>query len=772
MKLLLAVSMILAMIMFGACIFKTYKEKNKRELADIVRIVLELGLGIVLVNFVSLLVADRTVVIVCYCLYFSMADWMIFFLFKFTTYFIGRGKEFERIMKVKVVYALLGLDTVFMLLNIFFENQFTVKESVLFNTELYYYIEPTPFFYIHFVFVMLMALFGAANLYYRAFHSPVFYRKKYLLIAVVQTALMIMNVLMTEAAIDFSVLGYIIEGLVIYYCALVYTPQRLVSKTLSQVSEHMSVGLYVLDKEGAVLYYNDSVKSLIAENSPPQNSENQSFAQWCELQYTNSSDSFITEKTFYKGNEEIILKIQFQRLFDTKKQIQGGYFIVNDVTSDYRKLRHEHYLATHDALTGIYNKEYFYKKCEQYINEYSSSELLMICTDIKDFKMINDFFGTKHGDNVLTSYAEILKNNLNNSLVYGRIGNDIFGILILKNDFDEKKYADEIQKPFSCIGDTGSAYQMINYMGIYEIKNTSLPVSVMCDRAKMAINSVKGDYHKRVAYYDDVLRSNIMHEKELISELDKAIREEQFQMYLQPQMSSDGKMLGGEALVRWIHPVKGRIMPNDFIPVFEKNGLISEVDLFIWEVACRQLRKWKDEGKEDLYISVNISPRDFYFLNIHKVFTDLISKYNLDPKSLKLEITETAVVMDFNRQLELISRLRQSGFVVEMDDFGSGYSSLNMLKDIHVDVLKIDMAFLRKAEDEERSKIILQMIISLSNQLGMPVITEGVESAEQVRFLTEMGCDMFQGYYFAKPMPVENFEELYELNRREMSVQR
>ena len=206
----------------------------------------------------------------------------------------------------------------------------------------------------------------------------------------------------------------------------------------------------------------------------------------------------------------------------------------------------------------------------------------------------------------------------------------------------------------------------------------------------------------------------IRSEQELIRDLDDAISQKQLQMYLQPQVSADGKILGAEALVRWKHPVKGMI-----------------------------------------------SPRDFYFLDVYQVFTELVETYAINPKNLKLEIAETAVVMDFKRQLELISKLRHYGFVVEMDDFGSGYSSLNMLKDIYVDVLKIDMVFLRKAEDEERSEKILQMIIALSKELGMPVITEGVETVEQVQFLNEMGCDMFQGYYFAKPMEVEQFEKLY-----------
>lgn len=203
------------------------------------------------------------------------------------------------------------------------------------------------------------------------------------------------------------------------------------------------------------------------------------------------------------------------------------------------------------------------------------------------------------------------------------------------------------------------------------------------------------------------------------------------------------------------------ISPGQFIPVFEKNGLISDVDKYIWETACEKLREWKKEGREDLYISVNISPRDFYFLNLYEIFTGLVEKYEIKPQNLKLEITETAVIMDFNRQMELISRLRKYGFSVEMDDFGSGNSSLNLLKDMYVDVLKIDMVFLQKAQDEERSRKILQMIISLSKQLDMPVITEGVETESQVRFLDDMGCDIFQGYYFARPMPVDQFEEKY-----------
>ena len=285
----------------------------------------------------------------------------------------------------------------------------------------------------------------------------------------------------------------------------------------------------------------------------------------------------------------------------------------------------------------------------------------------------------------------------------------------------------------------------------------------MCDRALMAAATLKGNYRKQIAYYDDELRRSVLREQELTGELDDAIATRQFKMYLQPQMNGEGKMLGAEALVRWIHPVKGMISPAEFISVFERNGTITKLDYYMWETACMQLRKWKEEGREDLYISVNISPKDFFFMDVYKAFTELVAKHGISSASLKLEITETAMMSELERQRKLIGRLREAGFAVEMDDFGSGYSSLNMLKDTQVEYSFENqiLAFLGKTDNEDRASKILKMIVELSKQLEIPVITEGVETLDQVKFLREIGCDMFQGYYFAKPMEVSAFEEKY-----------
>jgi EAL domain-containing protein (putative c-di-GMP-specific phosphodiesterase class I) len=250
-----------------------------------------------------------------------------------------------------------------------------------------------------------------------------------------------------------------------------------------------------------------------------------------------------------------------------------------------------------------------------------------------------------------------------------------------------------------------------------------------------------------------------IHEQEIISSFNLALDRGEFHIYLQPQVKDDGTVVGGEALARWIHPDKGIVPPGQFISVLENANLIYQMDRYIWELAAKQLSLWKGTENEKYRISVNISPKDLQFLNIEVVFSELVEKYKIDPGKLNLEITETAIASNIGSCIELMTNLRNKGFLVEMDDFGSGYSSLNLLKDLKLDVLKIDMKFLDSTDDPQRAEIILENIIHMAQQLQMVVIAEGVETSDQLQMLREKGCDMFQGYYFSKPVDVLTFEK-------------
>ena len=757
MKVFIGVLLAFALAVMSMCILAMRHKEHK--LKKLVLIILSIAILIIANYELVLFLKDERMNLLAHSIYFIATNWILYFMLKFSIEF--SGSEFDHFVKRKLMIGLLAADSLSLFLNTVFCHLFTLYPVTQYNGEQFFAMNTHPVFYVHYFIIIMLVALCLISLFYRAFHSPLFYRSKYLTIALILVVLVISNILSFKQAIDFSIIGYALEGIALYYCVFVFTPQRLLQKTLLLVSRYMPVELIVLDVDGNVLYNNQFVEKLLEKDCLVLDENGEDFNIWCREMYFLRKDSEPRDYTFRAGSEKLILNVQSRIMADTHDKLQGCYFIIYDRTEEINKMREERFLATHDSLTGVYNKDYFCKMVSRYIGSHPDEELLIVCSNIKDFKMINDLFGSDAGDMILKSCADIIRSKETKAIVYGRLNNDNFAVLVRKSEFNEEQFMQRMQDVSSSVTGNGASYPLINYIGIYEIIDHTIPVSVMCDRAKLSISKIKGNYHKRITHYNETLRDNIRYESELVSDLKDAIAQKQLKMYLQPQVSSDGGMLGAEALIRWEHPKKGIISPGQFIPVFERNGLISDVDKYIWETACQKLHEWKDEGRDNLYISVNISPRDFYFLNIHEVFTDLAGKYDIDPKNLKLEITETAVIMDFNRQMELISKLRDYGFAVEMDDFGSGNSSLNMLKDIYVDVLKIDMVFLQKAQDEDRSRKILQMIISLSKQLGMPVITEGVETAEQVDFLNKMGCDIFQGYYFAKPMPVEQFEEKY-----------
>ena len=231
-------------------------------------------------------------------------------------------------------------------------------------------------------------------------------------------------------------------------------------------------------------------------------------------------------------------------------------------------------------------------------------------------------------------------------------------------------------------------------------------------------------------------------------------------MFLQPQVDAKGQVQGAEALVRWIHPEKGVVAPGRFMDTLEKTGLVYKLDKYMWEKAAQKLKEWKQK-EIPYYISVNISTKDFFFLDIYETFVQLIEQYEIEPERLKLEITETTLMSDFKENMKILGKLQAYGFQIEIDDFGSGYSSLNMLRNIKANVLKIDRDFLVATENEVRDQDILQSIVVLAEKIGMSVIVEGVETKKQLEMLIGMGCRMFQGYYFSKPLSVEKFEECY-----------
>lgn len=753
----------------GLLIFANYisirAQGKKNPLARALRQLIIVVIITVVTGVLAIFAPIESIALIAQCLHYAGTEWLLIFLLRFMEQYTEDvwSKGWAKIL----IYVMAAANTVSLLLNCVFHHivlcQYTdIGNGVMCNI----FTPKAPWYYLHLLFVYILAVFNLGILITQSIRTTKFYRRKYSLAMVMLFAAIAMEGFCGIMAypLDYALYAYVALAIFLIYYSIYYVPQGLITKILSYVVADSSNGVVCFDMIGKCIYANEVAMQIYG--NPRELFEMESiFRKEIGGKDFSKAEEEKWDREFVLNNHTLYFDMSFGKLHDEQKNYIGCYFLLQDKTEDRERLKQEHYRSTHDRLTGLYNREYFYECVKKLLADAQGEEYYMICTNIKDFKMINDLFGTETGDAILIRLAGMIGKLLPKKAVCGRLESDHFALCLPGRLFAEKDLIDGIHEVTEII--SSSEYQMMIHIGVYAIQNTDEEASVMCDRANIAISTIKDSYNRMIAYYDEKLMERVMSEKRLVNEFDSALEGKQFQMYLQPQVLSDGTVLGAEALVRWIHPERGMISPGEFIPVFENTGLIYRLDQYVWETAAKKLKEWKENGQEELHISVNISAKDFYYLDIYKTFVDLVEKYEISPSKLKLEITETALMMDLEKQLVLLDKLQSYGFHVEIDDFGSGYSSLNMLKNIHADVLKIDMGFLRETQDGERTRIILRMVVALAKQLQMTVITEGVEKKEQVDYLTEAGCDMFQGYYFARPIAVTEFEERYMSGKAE-----
>ncbi|MBQ7464533.1 MAG: EAL domain-containing protein [Lachnospiraceae bacterium] len=467
----------------------------------------------------------------------------------------------------------------------------------------------------------------------------------------------------------------------------------------------------------------------------------------------------ITLRLVNKYDVALYFTITIQTLQGLNNRMTRVTGCIQDVNTEMEIKSELEFRADYDSITGLYNSEAFYRKTMERIFLKNKSEFAMVAIDINRFRLINDRFGVEVGNNCLKELGKQITKSLPWDGIAGRYQADNFSVLIeYEKDQDILDYIEKLGMAFHFDAATRSGSTLS--FGIYKIVDRDIPVRLMCDRARLAKKEIKGNTLTNFAVYDDRIRLQQIRLAEMESEMQVALDRHEFIMYLQPKVDlQTNRICGAEALVRWQHPVKGLRMPGDFLPLFENNGFIKKIDEYMWETTAIYLAKLKEKGI-NIPISVNISRLHISNTDLISELVGLVKKYDIDPKMLELEITETMFVEDTENLYETMGKLKENGFVIEMDDFGSGYSSLNMLKDAPVDVIKIDRFFIDEVIDTKRGKVIVANSIAMSKQLGMKVIAEGVENIEQVEFLKSVNCDIAQGYYYSKPVPQEEFEKL------------
>lgn len=412
-----------------------------------------------------------------------------------------------------------------------------------------------------------------------------------------------------------------------------------------------------------------------------------------------------------------------------------------------------------DKLTLLYSQDFFFEYASQFDQRYPLQKMDAVVINFTRFHLLNELKGRMFGDQILSAMADGIRSTiLKTGGIAGRKDTDTFFAYIPHID-DYKIFIEKINEKLSSLL---KASETRLRLGVYTDTEKSLPILLRFDHAIQACNSIRNKAGEEICIYDNQMAEREVFNAHLLEDFEAAIEQKQFKVQYQPKFNITGdtpRLCSAEALVRWIHPELGFVRPDLFIPLFEENGLVTKLDRYVWEEAAKQIALWKKELGMTIPVSVNVSRVDIAAPDMTDFITKIVKENGLEAKDYMLEITESAYTSDSKHIIEVVEKLRSLGHKIEMDDFGSGYSSLNMLTSMPIDALKMDKAFIRNIQPGNKEMELVNLVLKIAQTLGVPVIAEGVETEEECRLLKEAGCDIIQGYYFSKPLPPEEFEK-------------
>jgi len=707
---------------------------------------------------VFIFISNKQIAVILDSIYFIGNTWMAFFIFRFSFEYTELYKRVKNYVKFYILACL--LDSLSFIVNYKLNNVFDITYIAYGSTDsMYWSLSMHKLYYVHLLLCYIMVSNSLGALLLASIKAPLYYKRKYISVLTAYFIVIVVNFICytRDYPIDFAVILYGLIAVYITYYSAFRAPFEMINKILGKVCFSIDVGLIYYDKYDNCIFINPYIQHmtlkgiafnshivenyLISQRNKLENRDKQ-FAVWKDI------IDFDGESRFYD--------IEYKQLFYEGFLI-GTYLKFSDTTEEHRKLEKQIYIATHDSLTGLYNREYFFDKCNELLKATPTVERYMVASNVKDFKLINEIFGSENGDKIIKALGESLRKNCREDDIYGRIGEDKFALLIRKDLFDFNIFEENISIIRRLI--TKSDYNLRITFGICAVHGNIEKAQLLYDKANIANKTIATNYQKSFAFYDSELIEKMLVEKNIIADFATAIRSDQFELHFQPVFNKIDKLKGVEALVYWNHPTFGLQKPDFFLEVLEKSALIHILDAYVLENSIKLLKKWQDEGRTDLFVSVNISTKDIYYMDIYETVTELVEKYGVNPNNLYLEFKETLLTSDFVTAKILLKKLRDYGIRTGIDNFGRGYSSLNLIKDVKTNFLKIDMVFLSETENSDRSVKILKFIVSLAKTLDMNVISQGVETDEQYEILHKLDCDFMQGYYYSTPLNGVELEE-------------
>lgn len=691
--------------------------------------------------------------LILFCVYKVCAIWTYYMTFSFNHAFTNTTKKLGFIKEF--YFILCFIDSVLLLANARVNVIFDLIPARTKAGFFYWGIEYTSKFGFHKLVCAILSFSSLALLISSIVKAPSYNKVKYVTILTSESLILIANYVFNSLNLPLNISLLMLAASSIFIANYVnkdFSAPVLIGP-LSAITESINDIIFCYDSSENLIYANSAAKNVFKKSN--DNLEN--FAKEFRQNFLKNRPSELSLKL--ENGEERYYITEYKDFFISNSNI-GSYLRLQDKTKETLESRRKNYIATHDLLTGLFNRSGFFKKMQEALYQNTYKNPILICTNIKDFKLINTIYSEQVGDSVLQNQTEVMKRLPGHrKSIIGRIADDKFAILMEKQDFD-KDIFEEVFNEVSCIIEK-TFYNIQIVAGIYEIYDKKDTIQSIYDKAKISLDAIKDSDNQIFSFYNPSMMEKMLKEKDIVNDFEKSLNEKQFSIQLQPVIDNDGNVLGAESVVRWNNPKYENLTPSSFLDVLERTSLIYKLDVYVWELVAKKLHEWKERGFSDRFISVNVSSKDKFFIDIIKTFSELIKKYDISPQNFKVEIRETAMLENPEKTIEIFSQLKKLGIKVYIDNFGTGFSSLNVLKDFIADGIKMDTSFLSESKVSGKNKIILQTMISMSSDLGMEFIAKGVESENQMLALSKMDCKLFQGFYFSKPLPVKTYEAKY-----------
>ncbi len=624
-----------------------------------------------------------------------------------------------------------------------------------------------PFFF-HGLLCIIMVSISLIFLFAKTLKAPTIYKYKYaIVLSVYIVAVIVYHVfLFLKSGIEATAILFAFLNFFIAYFSIYSSPERLEKKALYKINEELPDAIICFDTVPKLIYLNLKAREIFKSDTENQNDEKKSISKRKLMKFflnvQNDWKNLSKQKDKNLGVRDLMVNgsthyfnVEFHPIMSEKIQV-GSFIKLTDKTEDIEKVRREEYIADHDSLTKLYNRKKFFETAESLLESEKDQNWNMICFNIKDFKLVNELFGNRKGDELLKKYAEFVQKYASRKCCYGRINDDKIALLIKEGEFPVQTFKENVIE-LSSLFDNLKIH--IN-AGVYKITDVNERIEIMYDKAVMALKKDSDSYQKLFTTYDANSLEQMREEKNIMDKFEKVLMNEEVLLYLQPIVNEKGEALGCEARARWLNDGK-IISSGKFINALRTSGLICKLDYYIWNLAAQTLCDWKIDGLDNFSITVSVDEKDIYYLDIVKVFKELVQKNKIEPQNLVIQFKENDFVKNYRHASTVANKLSEEGFPVCITDFGGGYSSLNVLKDMDINSIKMDVSFVDAEIENSRNTKILNTIVSLAHDLNYSVVSKGIKNQSQVEQMCEMGFKLFQGDYFSPAIDVSSFEKKY-----------